>query len=502
MARKLYIENGESIPSVIIQNAVDPAPSGFTEATTIANFFLYGTEYGLTESETLDEIVALITDWSTHDPAEKAQVIAYIEQNHFVASITTEIRNDVTPPYNGFKIFNITTIETEWWNGSTWTTTGGVQRTDFQLIKSGAELDAAFPNVSGVITLTKNVEYQGTIITPHKIDLNGFYLVGRNAFMDKHVYTGTSDAFIGANGGTIKLLTLNAGQTGSKLFNIDDTVGDKIFVLRDSIIANCENIGLIKGFNIVALSIINPVGNVDGVNYEDITNLFIRDVLWNSTNSGTLETYTGDFGIIQNNGGKYDVSSGVTGVDLSGITSLVGGELLSSPFVGDGTFLTGTPNNEWLIDCEGLPLYGDKFASTFLRFKDGTTNTALTQNVWNYFAMATATLDPATNHRFGQLVSFPDTIAYLGINQVRKEIVATVGVRRIGSGTNTYQMRLVKNGVEIDGSVKQFEMGGVDASVTLVALVDLVTDDQIWIEVRNISDNDDIRLLTASLIVK
>ncbi len=106
MARKLYIENGESIPSVIIQNAVDPAPSGFTEATTIANFFLYGTEYGLTESETLDEIVALITDWSTHDPAEKAQVIAYIEQNHFVASITTEIRNDVTPPYNGFKIFN------------------------------------------------------------------------------------------------------------------------------------------------------------------------------------------------------------------------------------------------------------------------------------------------------------------------------------------------------------------------------------------------------------
>jgi hypothetical protein len=125
MARKIYIENLIPIPSVIIQNEIDPAPVGFTDITSIQNFFNYGIEYGLTEVETLSEIVALITDWTTHDAGEKQQVLEYIQQNHFTASITTEIRNDVSAPYLGFKIFNITTGKTEWWNGSTWTSNGG-----------------------------------------------------------------------------------------------------------------------------------------------------------------------------------------------------------------------------------------------------------------------------------------------------------------------------------------------------------------------------------------
>jgi len=124
MSRKIYIENLIPIPSVIIQDALEPAPVGFTDTTSIENFFNYGTEYGLTEVETLSEIVALITDWSTHDPTEKAQVLAFIESNHFTAPITTDIRNDVTAPYLGIKIFNITTEKTEWWNGTTWTSNG------------------------------------------------------------------------------------------------------------------------------------------------------------------------------------------------------------------------------------------------------------------------------------------------------------------------------------------------------------------------------------------
>lgn len=122
MARKIYIENLIPIPSVIIQNEIDPAPVGFTDITSIQNFFNYGTEYGLTEHDNLIEIVALITDWSTHDAGEKAEVLNCIEANKFVAPITTDIRNDVTAPYLGFKIFNITTLKPEWWNGSVWLT--------------------------------------------------------------------------------------------------------------------------------------------------------------------------------------------------------------------------------------------------------------------------------------------------------------------------------------------------------------------------------------------
>jgi len=306
-------------------------------------------------------------------------------------------------------------------------------RDDFILIKSNAELEAAFPPVSGVITFTKNVQYKGSIITSNQIDLNGFYLIGKNAFMDKHIYTGTSNAFIGANGGTIKLLTMVSTGVGSKLFNLIDTVGDKNVVLRDLIIANCNDVGLIKGFNLLAIDVINLVNNTNGIQYEDITDAFINNMLFDITNVGTLEKYVGTFGVISNLGGAYNVNTGVTGIDVSGLISLNSGELLSSPFLGAGTFTTGTFSVDWNVNCSGVDLIGDDFSTTNLRFDNGTTNLALTQNVWDYFDMSTAVLDADTTHRFEQLAGFPDTLVYKGKHDVVKMIVANLDLRRIGN---------------------------------------------------------------------
>ncbi len=153
------------------------------------------------------------------------------------------------------------------------------------------------------------------------------------------------------------------------------------------------------------------------------------------------------------------------------------------------------------IELNGLVFYNDSFASGYLKFENGTINTALTQNVWNYFDMLGATLDVNTLYKFEQLGGFPDTIVYKGVEPTVKRIVSTTGLRRIGGGINTYQMRWVKNGVQF-GAVKQFEMGGVDASVTMTALIDLVENDLLWLEIRNITDNDDVRLLSANITVK
>jgi len=373
-------------------------------------------------------------------------------------------------------------------------------RTDFQRITSGQELDDFFPNVSGVITLTKNVEIEGTITTPHQVDINGFYYIGKQAFTDIHNYSGTSDAFIGGNGGTVKLLTLVAAGVGAKLFNLDDTANNKNFVLREVILANNTDIGKLKGFYLVALDIINCQNNTEGIEYEDIEHLYAQNIFWSSTNTGTLETYTGDFEVIQNIGGQYDVSSGVTGVDVTGITSIDSGEILSSPFLGDGTYTVGTFEVEWLVNCGGIKLQGDQFSKAYLSYANGTTNTNLTVNVWEYFEMPTATLDSQTSHRFGQLTLFPDTLVYLGKHTISKGIVMTTGLRKLGGGTNTYQMRIVKNGLAV-GAEKQFELGNTDGSITLTSVIEFETDDQIWLEIRNITDNDDVRLLSCNISV-
>ena len=144
-------------------------------------------------------------------------------------------------------------------------------------------------------------------------------------------------------------------------------------------------------------------------------------------------------------------------------------------------------------------------STCYLIYENGNTNTPLTQNVWNHFEMPTATLDADTLDDFEQLAGFPDTIVYKGVEDSVFRIVSTTGLRRIGRGTNTYQMRWVKSdGVTVTqiGAAKQFELGAVDGSITMTALIDLVTDDQLWLEVRNISDNDDVRLLSTNITIK
>jgi len=374
-------------------------------------------------------------------------------------------------------------------------------RDNFILIKSGTELEEEFPPVGGVITLTTNIEIEGFVDSNYQLNLGGYYMVGKNAFADRFIYIGNSDAIIGHKGGVIKVLTLMAPLAGTRLFNLEDTQGNRTILLRDVVLSSCVDIGVIKGFNLCALSTIDTLENNNGITFENIKNLYLNNISWRNTNYGTLEKYIGDFELIQNIGGKYHVEAGVTGVDISGITSIKTGELLNSPFTGDGIYITGVPSVEWLINCLGVDSEGDQFSRAFLSYDNGTQNTPLTQNVWDYFDMPTATLDSNTSHRFEQNPIYPDTLIYKGLHNVNNRIVITTGVRRIGGGINTYQMRIVIDGIQI-GKTKQFELGSTDTSITLTAIHNFKTDEQIWLEVRNITDNDDIRLLTASLTIK
>ncbi|MBK8495518.1 MAG: hypothetical protein IPL50_11175 [Chitinophagaceae bacterium] len=134
-------------------------------------------------------------------------------------------------------------------DGSNWKITGSgpvKTRTNYVLVQSAADFPVP---VGGIITLDAATIYEinGTIILTNKIDMNNAALKGENASYDKLVYMPASgELFTGANGGSIKLLSLAAPSTGSRLFNIDAAGTVKTLIMQNCYIAGTDNIGLIK----------------------------------------------------------------------------------------------------------------------------------------------------------------------------------------------------------------------------------------------------------------
>ena len=120
---KIWSENGETTPN--IKFSTNPTETGFTNITSVVNYFNYGIQYGLTDAEVVTYSIDEITTWATHAQSDKDLIIDFVEANRFVASIPSEVRDDIIAPYKGFKIFNTTTSKVEWWNASTWVSVSG-----------------------------------------------------------------------------------------------------------------------------------------------------------------------------------------------------------------------------------------------------------------------------------------------------------------------------------------------------------------------------------------
>jgi len=226
------------------------------------------------------------------------------------------------------------------------------QRVNHVLVKSATDFPAAS---GGIITLTSGTLYEvnGTIVLTDKINLNGCYLIGRDANNDKLIYTpGSGELFTGTKGGTIRSLTMVANTTGSKLFNLDMAATENLIV-RDAIIASCKNVGLVKGGYITFFSVINYAGNSNGITYQDNANLLLDNTAWFPTNSGTFEKLTGTFDIIEKLGGFSQpmlATSGVA-VDVTGITTInEGATLKNTAFMGTGTRINGTFSKKWEVE--------------------------------------------------------------------------------------------------------------------------------------------------------
>ncbi len=375
------------------------------------------------------------------------------------------------------------------------------QRINYVLVKSSSD----FPAPSGgVITLTAGTLYEvnGTIILTSKINLNGCYLIGRDANNDKLVYTpGSGELFTGTKGGTIRVVTLVANTTGAKLFNLDMGATENL-IIRDAIIANCKDVGLVKGGYIVFFSVINYSGNTNGITYENISNLLLDNTAWFSNNGGIFEKMTGTFNIIEKLGGFCQPTSGLsaTAFDVSGITTInEAASLKNTAFMGTGTRISGTFSKKWEVDGLGINTERDGVATGSLYI----TSTAVTDiagiNTPKKVAGTTTTFELV---RFTSPAS--NRLQYDG-TKTRTFIVTAAMSANGASGTYLYSFYIYKNGVQIPGSrqkTKVFSASGDIQTISVVCTVTLAPGDYVELWSENNDANIDLTVLNMTLTVQ
>lgn len=388
------------------------------------------------------------------------------------------------------------------WNGTQWLAvqSSANTRSNYVLVKSATDLPAP---VGGVITLKAGTTYEvnGTIYLDNKINLNGCYMVGMDATNDKLVYTSGSGAlFTGNKGGSVKMLTLTADQLGSKLFNLDLGVTET-FLMRDVIVSNCKEVGIIKGGYNCFFSVINFSGNSQGITFQDNNYLLLDNTAWFSTNKGTYEKLVGNFGVIEKLGGfshTQDANSAVA-LDITGITSITeAGNLKNTAFMGSGTKVNGTFSKKWEVEAAGIDTEKDAVASGNIFLKNFITTTFTAQNTPT---KVLGTTDSAALYR----VTMPDNnrLRYEGSKTRRFSVTASISVT--SQAANKYfSFYVYKNGTQLPESEQAMRLStGVDkGSITISCTVVLSPNDYIEIWAANTSDATAMTVETFNLSIR
>ncbi|KIQ25512.1 hypothetical protein RT99_00955 [Flavobacterium sp. MEB061] len=296
--------------------------------------------------------------------------------------MTTAQRNAIVTPADALLVYDTDVKSFYYYNATTaaWTILSGgtPSRANFKRIKAGDNLAvvlapelAAGGGAKYVLTANTLYEINGQVVFNLPIDLNNAYLDGLDANEDIIVKT-SGVLFDGTTGGSIRNLTITT--PGATVFNLNAAASTSTFLLRDTVIANSNNIGLISGYGLVFLSIVNFSGNTNGITYNNIGQLLLSNQAWFSNNGGTYEKFTGTFNLIEKQGGFSNVASGAFGLDVStpGLT-ISGDAVLESvvftgptpanyvrPYPASSTTYTGYNfNNSWTVRAAGIPTEAD-----------------------------------------------------------------------------------------------------------------------------------------------
>ena len=352
-------------------------------------------------------------------------------------------------------------------------------------------------------------EINGVVAVDFPIELNNAYLAGLDSGEDKLVKA-SGDLFTGTTGGSVRVLTLTA--SAGNVFNITGG-GNQNLVFRDAIVASSSNVGIIDGFSLVFISIVQFAGNTTGIVYKDISKLLISNVGWFGNNSGTYETFQGTFGLVEKTGGFSEVVGANIGLDVFA-NPTISGDAVVRDVVFIGTLTTGkyvkgyNPsiytgynfNNRWAVNCSGIPVEGDVVATGDVNFDygvgSGATTVASTTPVklvgnttsTNLFRFSTG----ATNNK----------LVYLGTKKRYFRTAATFSFQSSVSGAGVFVFYLAKNGAVINQSKVYCGVTSSDVdAATILSTVDMSTNDYLEVWVSRYSGTGDVKTVSLNLVV-
>lgn len=306
----------------------------------------------------------------------------------------------ISSPANGLLVYDTTLTSFFYYDTptTTWIKVSGGKdnRLNYKLIRSSdvlANVLAAEKTAGGgtkyLLDPLTLYEINGTINVDFPIEINNAYLIGLDSGEDKLIKA-SGDLFTGTTGGSIRVLTLQA--TAGNVFNIISPSPNQSMILRDCIVTSSANVGRIQNFALVFVSIVNYVGNANGIVYENIGRLLLSNAAWFSSNGGKYETLSGTFNLVTKQGGFSEVTGTSIGFDVSANPTITGDAVIESAvFSGaltSGKYVNGyNPaiytgfnfNNNWSVISPGITTEGDSQSTgTVYLNQSGTTqvNTA------------------------------------------------------------------------------------------------------------------------------
>lgn len=436
--------------------------------------------------------------------------------------MTTIQKTSITSPADGLLVYDTDLKSFYYYNTATSLWTKISNQTDgrlkYKLIKStdvlttvlAAELTAGGGSKYLLDSATL-YEINGTITLNYPIELGGAYLTGRDSGEDKLIKA-TADLFTGTTGGTVRLLTLVTSS--GNVFNIDGgSTANLIF--RDCIVASSSSVGTIKNFALVFFSVIQYIGNTNGIIYENVSKLLLSNTGWFGNNSGIYEKLVGTFSLATKQGGFSEVIGSSIGFDVSANPTITGdavlegavftGALTTGKYINAytvGTFSGYNFNNKWSVRCPGVPTEVDAVATGDINFDypvgSGATTT-LSPTGTSFKLSGTTTSNNLFRFSRG---ATDNRLQYLGSKKRFFRVSGATSFQASASGT-VYIFFIAKNGVIINQSKVYLNSNSVNDILAppIEAIVELTTNDYIEVFAQRYSGSGNILTVSLNLVI-
>ena len=463
-------------------------------------------------------IIAQVGIGTTTPNASAILDMTSISQGVLTPRLTSIQRNGIVAPADGLLVYDTDIKSFYHYNfaTSTWIKINSdvSGRLKYKLIKStdvlatvlATEL-AAGGGTSYKLDSTTLYEINGVINLNFPIDLNNAYIIGLDS-SDDRIERATGDLFVGATGGSIRVLTLIA-STG-KVFSIDGPATQSL-ILRDCIIRSSANVGSIKGFNFVFLSIVLFTANTNGIIYENINKLLLSNAGWFSSNTGTYEKLVGNFGLVTKQGGFSEVINAAVGFDVSSNPTITGDAIMES-VVFTGTLTTGKYvnsyfpatfpgfnfNTKWNVRSAGIPTEADAVAIGDINF-DYTLTTGVITTLSGTPIKLLGTTTSNELFRFSR-GGVDNRLVYLGSKKRFFSLGAAISFQTTADNT-TFVFYIAKNNAIISKSKVYVRSNSTTdvLAIPIRTVVEMTTNDFIEIYVGRETGTGDVKITTVNL---